>query len=136
LNRRSFPAGPTHGKLQASVLLLFPPAVSVPAAVRSITVLPEIDPENYLKAWTPRVKLIWGEGSAADAIADANVQQTLCTTILNNFEQLFGRQPLMSYGSAGTMSINKLIDERKRHVPSRSDEPVSVQPLINNHKIF
>jgi hypothetical protein len=67
--------------------------------------------------------LIWAE-SSLDAVTDSNVQQTLCTTLLNNFEQLFGTQPLMSYGSAGQMSINKLIEEQDTECPFTLNAPI------------
>ncbi|OHT10369.1 RhoGAP domain containing protein [Tritrichomonas foetus] len=68
--------------------------------------------------------LIWSqEGQPNDAYTESNIQQIICTLMLENYDKLFTSNPLMAYQATGGTKFYKLINLQDTKWPYTLDAP-------------
>ena len=77
--------------------------------------------------------LIWEEDNR-DAYGESNVQQTICSLLIDNDEAIFTNSPLHAHGSSGNQSFNILVQEQETRYPYTLNAPKSsvVQKVIED----
>ena len=77
--------------------------------------------------------LIWEEDSH-DAYGESNVQQTICSLLIDNYEAIFSKAPLNAHIASGNQSFNILVQEQDLRYPYTLNAPKSsiVQKVIED----
>lgn len=77
--------------------------------------------------------LIWEE-DGQDAYGESNVQQSICSLLIDNYETIFSKFPLQSHISSGNQSFNFLAQEQDTRFPYTLQAPKSavVQKVIED----
>ncbi|KAH0785226.1 rho GTPase-activating protein 24 isoform X1 [Histomonas meleagridis] len=57
------------------------------------------------------------EGNSNEAFTESSVQQSLCTCIIDNYDEIFGENPLMYYNSTGVTSFNIVVMQLDEDCP-------------------
>ena len=66
--------------------------------------------------------LIWGQEDTG--FGDSELQLATCTILMLHYDDIFGNNPMFRYGSKGTTTLNKVIDEQDAIWPYTLDVPV------------
>ncbi|KAH0785773.1 rho GTPase-activating protein 24 isoform X1 [Histomonas meleagridis] len=57
------------------------------------------------------------EGNSNEAFTESSIQQSLCTSIIENYDEIFGDNPLMYYNSTGVTSFNLITMQLQTDYP-------------------